>query len=252
MKESGKVAAFFDLDGTVIAPPSLEFRFAAYLARRGELRGAAVFSWLGDLLKAGMKALVTRGGTSARLKALDENKSYLAGVREQAAAEWAREKVTQIECYADALARIEWHREQSHSIFFVSGTLAPLARALAKRIARGDEIGVFATEMQSFAGVWTGCAAGASVCGAAKASAVRDLAARHEIDLEHSYAYGDSLSDRWMLAAVGNATAVNPGARLMWLARRRGWRVANWSRVEPGFEIMPEAAKRQIPRWEKS
>jgi HAD superfamily hydrolase (TIGR01490 family) len=251
MSGSNNIAAFFDLDGTVVAPPSLEFRFAAYLARRGKVRGAAVFSWLGVLLNEGMKALVTRGGTLARLKALDENKSYLAGAREQFAAEWAEEKAGEIDCYADALARIAWHREQSHAIFFVSGTLAPLARALAERIARGGEIGVVATEMECLAGVWTGCSLKGSVCRAAKARAVRALAARHEIDLEHSYAYGDSLADRWMLAAVGNATAVNPGAQLTVLARRRGWRIARWPTRELGNAKTPEAAKQRIPQLEK-
>jgi HAD superfamily hydrolase (TIGR01490 family) len=252
MNESGKVAAFFDLDGTVIVPPSLEFRFAAYLARRGDLRCAAIFDWLRVFLEAGMKALAARGGTSARLKALDENKSYLAGVREQAAAEWSKEKATEIECYADALARIAWHREQGHAIFLVSGTLEPLARAVERRIARGCEIGVVATELQSSLGLWTGFTAGEALCGAAKARAVRDLAARHEIDLAQSYAYGDSLADRWMLAAVGNAIAVNPGARLMWHARRRGWRIARWPRQGFGIEIAPEAVKHRIPRLEKS
>jgi HAD superfamily hydrolase (TIGR01490 family) len=252
MNRPGMVAAFFDLDGTVIAPPSLEFRFAVYLARRGELRGGAVFSWLRVLLNAAMKALATRGGMRARLKVLDENKSYLARVREQAAAEWAKEHIGAIECHEDALARIEWHREQGHAIFFVSGTLAPLARAVAKRIARGREIGVVATELQSAVGLWTGHTAGAAVCGVAKVRALRDLAARYEIDLTRSYAYGDSLADHPMLAAVGNATAVNPGTRLNWLARRRGWRIVRWPRREFGLEITPEGVKQRIARWEKS
>jgi HAD superfamily hydrolase (TIGR01490 family) len=247
----GRVAAFFDLDGTVIAPPSLEFRFAAYLVQRGELRSAAVFPWLGVLLKDGMKTLVSRGGWPARSKALDENKTYLAGVREHAAAEWAEEYIGAIERYDDALARIEWHREQGHRIFFVSGTLAPLARNLTMRIARGCEIGVVATELQTVNGLWTGCTVGAAVCGIAKARALRELATRHEIDLPRSYAYGNSLADRWMLAAVGNATAVNPCACLLRLARRRGWRIANWRRIEAAFEITADTANQRIPRLEK-
>ncbi len=233
MSERGKSAAFFDLDGTLIVPPSLECRFAAYLARQGELRHAAVFSWLRVFLREGMKALLTPGGRSARWKAMDENKNYLKGVREETVKQWAEENIAAIECYADALGRVEWHRDQGHSIFLVSGTLAPLARAMAERLARGGEIGVAATDLQSFAGQWTGCAASAAVCGPAKALAVRELAARHDFNLAHSYAYGDSFADRWMFAAVGNATVVNPGARLMWLARRCGWRIARWPRPDP-------------------
>jgi fatty acyl-CoA reductase len=251
MSKRGRVAAFFDLDGTLIVPPSLESRFAVFLARRGELRPAAALSWLRVFLEEGMNALLMRGGTSARLKALDENKIYLTGVREQKAAEWAEENVSRIECYADALARVAWHREQGHAIFLVSGTLAPLARAMAERLARSGQICVAATELQSFAGLWTGCVAGAAVCGVAKARAVRELAARHDLNLERSYAYGDSLADRWMLGSVGNAAVVNPGARLMWLARRRGWRISRWPRLEPGLEIPQDAAKQPLVPGER-
>jgi HAD superfamily hydrolase (TIGR01490 family) len=251
MSHRGRVAAFFDLDGTLIVPPSLEFRFAAYLARQGELRLAPAFSWLRVFLKEGIKALATRGGASARLKAIDENKRYLTGVRERSAQEWAEKNVSTIEFYADAPGRIAWHREQGHAIFLVSGTIAPLARALAARLAPGGEIGTAATELQSFAGLWSGCAAGAAVCGVAKARAAGELAARHDLDLARSYAYGDSFADRWMLATVGNATAVNPGARLMWLARRRGWRVARWPRQEPGLEMPPDAAKQPLMPGER-
>jgi HAD superfamily hydrolase (TIGR01490 family) len=233
MSERRRVAAFFDLDGTVIAPPSLEFRFAVFLARRHELRLSAAFRWLGAFLKKGVKAV-------------HENKNYLSGVREGSAREWAEENFYSMECYADALWRIAWHREQGHSVFFVSGTLAPQARAAANHIAREGEIGVAATELQSFAGRWTGCVAGVAICGAAKAHSIRELAARHDIDLARSYVYGNSLADRWMLACVGNATVVNPGTRLKWLALRRGWRIAHWPRLEPGLEIPPDSAEQEF------
>jgi HAD superfamily hydrolase (TIGR01490 family) len=251
MREQGRIAAFFDLDGTVVEPPSLECRFAAHLARRGELRPAAVFKWLSVFLNEGMKGLLVGGVTSTRLKAIDENKNYLNGVREESAQEWAEESNGSIECFVDAIKSVAWHHEQGHAIFFVSGTIAPLARAMAERFARGAEIGVAATELESFAGLWTGCTVGAAVCGPAKARVVRELAIRHELDLSHSYAYGDSFADRRMLAAVGNATAVNPGARLMWLARKRGWRIARWPEAAHEFEMSSDAAKRTLAQGEK-
>jgi HAD superfamily hydrolase (TIGR01490 family) len=251
VSEKGRIAAFFDLDGTVIVPPSLEFRFAAYLMQRGELRPEAAFTWLGVFLRAGMKAQLGRGGEPARLKAIDENKTYLRGVREETAREWAQEKLTAIEWYPGALERVEWHREQGHPIFLVSGTLAPLARAVAVRLGRGVEIGIAATELENLAGQWTGRVAGAAMCGPEKARAIRELAARHDLDLARSYAYGDSVADRWMLGCVGNATVVNPGARLMWIARRRGWRIARWLQPGPGLEIPCDAAMQTIATREK-
>jgi HAD superfamily hydrolase (TIGR01490 family) len=251
VNELGRAAAFFDLDGTVVVPPSLEFRFAAHLVRSGEVRSAAAFAWLREFLKVGMNGLIGRGWASARLRAVDENKLYLRGIREETAREWAEEKLGTIEFHPAALDRFAWHREHGHAIFLVSGTLAPLARVVAARLGGDGEIGIAATELESCEGRWTGCTFGAAVCGPGKARAISQLAARHNLDLKRSYAYGDSLADRWMLGLVGNATVVNPRPRLMWLARRQGWRVAHWVQPGPASEISRDAARQPLSISEK-
>ena len=38
MNATQKIGAFFDLDGTLLAPPSLEWRFIGYLMERDEIR----------------------------------------------------------------------------------------------------------------------------------------------------------------------------------------------------------------------
>jgi hypothetical protein len=57
------------------------------------------------------------------------------------------------------------------------------------------------------------------------------FAAAHEIDLEASYAYSDSLSDLPMLRAVGNPVAVNPDPPLAALAKEEGWQVLRFERL---------------------
>jgi len=243
MNEKSTIAAFFDLDGTIVAPPSLEWRFALHLAIHRKLHARAVLQWLRIYLKEGMKGLLAGADAPAQWKAVDENKAYLAGVDDRLANDWTEENVATLDLYPDALARLAWHRGQGHELFLVSGTLAFLARAVAAHLARSGEIGVAATELESFAGFWTGRVAGAAVCGPAKARAVRELAARQDLDLTRSFAYGDSFDDRWMLGTVGNATVVNPSARLMWLAVRRGWRIAWWPRPECGSEMPREQTR---------
>jgi hypothetical protein len=66
--------------------------------------------------------------------------------------------------------------------------------------------------------------------GEQKAQAIRDMAERHELDLEESYAYSDSITDAPMLAAVGHPVAVNPDRELRKLAEERGWEVRNFRR----------------------
>ena len=90
------------------------------------------------------------------------------------------------------------------------------------------EIRVLATRLEEAAGSWTGRIAGKPMFGEEKARSVRKFAAERGIDLARSYGYGDSVQDRWMLAAVGRPTAVNAGEGLRTIARLYGWPEMEW------------------------
>jgi hypothetical protein len=60
---------------------------------------------------------------------------------------------------------------------------------------------------------------------------MQEFAARHDIDLEASYAYSDSLSDLPMLRAVGNPVAVNPDPALLEIARAEDWQTLRFERL---------------------
>jgi len=57
---------------------------------------------------------------------------------------------------------------------------------------------------------------------------VQGLAREREFSLEQCYAYGNSLSDRWMLEAVGRPAVVNPSWWLEKFARKKNWPVLTW------------------------
>ena len=63
-----------------------------------------------------------------------------------------------------------------------------------------------------------------------KAVAVRELAERHDYDLEESYAYSDSITDSPMLGTVGHASVANPDRALRRLAAEEGWDVLTFTR----------------------
>jgi phosphoserine phosphatase len=81
-------------------------------------------------------------------------------------------------------------------------------------------------------GRWTGRVLGKAVFGKEKLRVVLRMAAEMKLDLAQCYAYADSSSDRWLLAAVGRPTAVNPANDLARLARIRVWPVLNWEGKE--------------------
>jgi HAD superfamily phosphoserine phosphatase-like hydrolase len=247
---SARVAAFFDLDGTLLPLPSLEHRFFQMLRYRREIPAKNYLLWLREGLK-----LLPRGFNAV----MHANKMYLQGVQsfDERGAEncgnspWhkgghqaegrpstppknnPRWPVPRF--FEDGVERVAWHARKGHTIVIVSGTLEPLACAAAVALmlrlavsGTAVSVALCATKLEEIGGRWTGRILGEAMFGEAKARAVRAVAEEMRLDLSQSWAYGDSAQDRWMLASVGNPTAVNPTAQLSRIARKRGWPVLRW------------------------
>jgi HAD superfamily hydrolase (TIGR01490 family) len=234
--KSGRVAAFFDLDGTLVGSPSLEERLFRGLRREGAIPARNYLLWLSRAVW-----LAPRGMEMMR----HANKMYLRGVSwrqygsSDGAGQHGQPKMAVPRFFPEGVDQVAWHARQGHRIVLVSGTPAPLARemslALVIRLGvRGiaASVSVCATRLEELDGRWTGRIVGDAMFGEAKARAVRRLAGENGFDLEQCYAYGDSWNDRWMLESVGRAVAVNPSPRLEALARKREWAVVAWLEKE--------------------
>ena len=244
---SAPVAAFFDLDGTLLPLPSLEQRFFRMLRHRREIPPTNYFPWCGEVLK-----LLQRGIGAV----VHSNKMYLRGVQSFKESEAGKPSDSRAHAsghtgegrpsmppkhnprwpvplfFEDGVERMVWHVRQEHAIVIVSGTLEPLANIAARSLEieladRGivAEIRVRATRLQGGDGKWTGRILGEAMFGKAKARAILKLAKEMNLDLRQSWAYGDSAQDRWMLASVGNPAVVNATPELARIARKRGWPV---------------------------
>ncbi len=124
MNSPGKIGAFFDLDGTLLAPPSLEWRFIGYLLERDEITTKNVARWVAQSAKA-----VLNGGRRAVLA----NKNYLAGIHESVIAEWANTIADgSLPLFVEGIDRVQRHLERGHRVVLVTGTLAPLAHAITR------------------------------------------------------------------------------------------------------------------------
>jgi len=253
-KKSGGVAVFFDLDGTLVALPSLEKRFFRMLRCRRVIPGRNYFLWLRETMRLAPR------GISATMQA---NKMYLRGVQildergegdgdisswhkdgQQAAGQASAPPRRNLRLpvptfFAPAIERVAWHAKQGHEIVLISGTLEPLARGAARAMeaelaARGITvtIRVFATQLEEMDSTWTGRVLGELMFGEEKARAATRVAKEMQLDLARCYAYGDSLNDRWLMEAVGRPAAVNPSIDLASMARTRGWPVLDWEGKE--------------------
>jgi alcohol-forming fatty acyl-CoA reductase len=219
MNSTEAVGAFFDIDGTLLPAPSLEWRFAAYLLAHDRIPTANVVRWL-------VKCATTFARDSGTI--LQSNKLYLQSLPQSLAANWAR--AVSIPIFLEGRDHIAWHLKHQHRVFFVSGTLAPFAHVIASTLP--GAIDVRATELHVSGDCWTGQLDGPHLTGNAKLCVVRALAQEHQLNLDRSYAYGNSIGDAPMLQVVGNPAVVNPSNRLARFARNHRWHVRRWNRLQ--------------------
>jgi HAD superfamily hydrolase (TIGR01490 family) len=220
-ERSGSVAAFFDLDGTLTPKPSLEKRFLQVLRYRKRIGIENYLAWLKEavrLLPRGINQIIYGNKMYLRSVSIDEQSSLMVPP-----------------FHAKAVERMGWHAERGERIVIVTGTLEPpalrVARLLEAKLAERGlavEIQIYATRLEVKEGRWTGRITGEAMFGEAKARAVRRLAAECGLELEKCFAYGDSVHDRRMLAAVGRPAAVNPSDDLARIAKRNDWTILRW------------------------
>jgi phosphoserine phosphatase len=233
---STRIAAFFDLDGTLLPLPSLERRLFRALRARHAIPASNYLRWLTQSIASGPRG--------ARM--VHANKTYLRNVSLEECSDAANSMGT-LACadfkvaagqpaiakphplpafFPVAIKRAAWHARQGHAIVFVSGTLEFLAKQAAlalllRLLVRGitTPIAVCATHLEQDGQRYSGQIRGEAIFGEAKVRAMHDMAAKNDFDLSRSYAYADGTQDRWMLGAVGQPFAVNPTHELERIAR---------------------------------
>ena len=238
------IAAFFDLDGTLVPEPSLESRFRTSLRRGGAIPFVNDCRSVVEALR-----LLPQGIIAVQ----HANKRYLTGIRTDA----PLQHLDSIAFYEEALERVEWHARQGHEIVLVSGTLEPLARLAATALecemeARGVEPKprVCATRLEERRGRWTGRLVGQPAYGHGKQRAIAELAREYSLDLRQCHAYGNSLLDRHMLAAVGHPHVVNPGRELAAIANQENWPVWHWFEERKSSAAVGTRAEEKIQEAE--
>ena len=217
------VAAFFDLDQTIIARSSTlafsrTFFQEGLINRRAVLKSTyAQFMFLlsgadteqMDRMRAHITALCT-GWDIAQVTAIVEETLH---------------DIVNPLVYAEAAELISQHRARGEDVVVVSASGAEIVQPIAEMVGATHCV---ATRMVTQHGRYTGdvefyCA------GENKALAVRELAEQRGYDLQRCHAYSDSISDLPLLAAVGHPTAVNPDRALRREAAARGWPVLAFS-----------------------
>ncbi len=225
--DSHAVAAFFDLDKTIVAGSST-LAFSGPMRARGLIgRRAMMRSGYAQLM------LMVSGADAAFMDRMRERISALcAGWDAEVVREVIAEALPEVLApmiYPEAVELVERHRAAGHRLAVVSASGAEMVEPVAA--ALGVEHCV-ATQMVVREGRYTG-EIGFYCYGEGKAVAARRLAAEHGYRLEDSYAYSDSITDLPLLEAVGHPRAVNPDRALRRIATSRGWPVLDFAAPVP-------------------
>ena len=207
--------AIFDIDGTLVTGGS-ERLFWRYLLMRGKQGQQQILAFALFMLR-----YLPIGGIHTPRK----NKAYLAGLRadevEALARQFVAEKLLD-RLYEPAVSRLKQHIQRGDIVVLLSGTLYPIARALA------DHLGVSyvcATLISQRNGVFLAQPPEMHPYDAAKLNIVMRLARELGFGLEDVAAYGDSKRDLFLLSAVGEPVAVRPDATLLRVAMSRDWEI---------------------------
>ena len=217
------VLAVFDLEGTLMQSNVVEGYLWLRLADVGQREAAQVLA--GVAAQVPRYLLEERRDRGTMLRTVYRR---YAGADPDALDALVDERLASVllsRVYPAAVRQVRQHRAAGHRTVLVTGAVRPLTRPFRSLF---DEV-VCAELAVDGEGRCTGFLTEPPLVGEARGAWLQHVATLHGVDLMHSYAYADSITDLSMLAAVGHPVAVNPDHALTRTARRQRWPVTHWS-----------------------
>lgn len=213
-----RIAAFFDIDGTVLSCNSARL-FAQHLQRKGLVRRIEVLVVAYHLARY-------RLGLLSPAEILRPAMSFVVGRPERWMIEmcdaWYREEVRP-HIHDRMRELVEEHRSDGHLPVLLSSTTCYLGDPLGREL--DIEHRLVNRLLLDGDGNFTGRLAEPLCFGHGKVIHAERFAERHGVDLSRSFFYTDSITDLAALELVGEPRIVNPDPRLRRVAKQRGWPV---------------------------
>lgn len=204
------IAAFFDIDGTI-------FRNSLMIEHFQKLISFEVIDptiWYTKVKKVYQEWESRYGDFEQYLEVLAEvYLDELKGVKKDYI-EYIAAHVINVNgdmVYKYSRDRIQWHKDQGHKVFFISGSPDFLVSKMAEKYGVTEYRGSLykVDEDNNFTGeivkMWDSVS---------KQRVIDELIEKYQVDLDNSYAYGDTTGDLSMLKMMGNPIAINPNKEL--------------------------------------
>ena len=218
---SSEVAAYFDLDGTLLDSSSEKTLTAELVKRRPWRIPIGIMMWtfglVGNLLRGRSFYDAARNRGHFALASWSVLENYSGRIAQENLAN----KIP-----LEAKKCLEWHRSQGHRLVLVTATIAPMAEAMGGVLGM-DAVYGCGPEIRS--GILSGSERGWSVPRRkGKAPIVEQDALANNHDLSKCYGYGNTMADTWFMRITGHPIAINPGKTMRKMATEKDWEIKSW------------------------
>jgi HAD superfamily hydrolase (TIGR01490 family) len=206
-----KVAAFFDIDGTIYREGLITEVFKKII--KYELVDEE--KWYKEVRPAYLLWDKRQGDYDSYLsKMVDIYVDAIKGISKEQIEHVAKKVIEQKgdRVYTFSRERIKWHQEQGHIVIAISGSPYELVKEMSQKYNMDDFKGTVykSDENNNYTGdvipMWDS---------RSKEKALLEMKEKYNIDLEASYAYGDTAGDYTMFKLVGIPYAINPTKELI-------------------------------------
>lgn len=205
------ITAFFDIDGTIYREGLIKDIFKKMI--NYDLIDES--TWYKDVRPAFLSWDIREGTYDTYLlKMVDAHTEAVKGTNpihmEYLAKRVVEQKGDRV--YTFSREQIRWHKEQGHKVIAISGSPIELVKEMSQRYEMDDYRGTIyqLDEEGNYSGdiipMWDA---------KSKEKAIKELMIEYNIDIDKSYAYGDTAGDFSMLRMVGNPFAINPTKELL-------------------------------------
>jgi len=205
------IAAFFDIDGTLYR----EGMIAEIFKKLVKYEIIKAEKWYNDVRPIYQKWDKRQGNYDNYLLRIAD--IYIEAIKglHRSQIEFIAGKVVEQKgdrVYTYTRDRIKWHKEQGHKVITISGSPIELVKEMALKHGFHDYRG--ATYLMDENHIYTG-EVFPMWDSISKERAIEDLVEKHNIDLNKSYAYGDTAGDFSMFKLTKYPVCVNPTRELI-------------------------------------
>lgn len=210
--------AIFDIDNTLV-DGYLGLAYAAYLTQHGVLRREN-----GDTIDMLLYSWRHQPGNYAEFlqQCYEELAAGLIGHRQAEILDMSNAFLEQrfYMFFPFSIELLNLFKQEKYTLLAVSGSPIELLTSLKSRLGLDD---VFGTLLEVQDGAYTGRVLKNCGVESSKEAIINQYLATHDVNLDASFAFGDSHHDLPLLSIVKNPVAINPCTELARIAEMKGW-----------------------------